>query len=315
MEALNHYVIVDTGVIGKTTDKKTLKNGSVIHLVSKTTDDVQMLKISGKVISAPKRLVRTRENKLKYKVEPRINDGDTVFFKPHAQSYCENKNLRIKDTVLAIPYHFMIAKIGSDNEIEMLNGRILVEEIPVEEETKSGLIIPEVARKREYNLVKVKKIGKEKFYGAYFVDGQLHEYGDDKIDVGDTLLVNKNSDFHVQGLVKDNEEIDYKYVERESIVAVIKDDGVRPYGMYAVAKPLRLEEKTKGGIIIPDNRKMRPVYAEIIAPGSGVRGVKRGDVIKFRDKKQPMYKAYIFVHNASMRVKMRNKEDFQKWEF
>ncbi len=50
------------------------------------------------------------------------------------------------------------------------------------------------------------------------------------------------------------------------------------------------EEKTKGGLIIPDNAKEKPAEGEVIACGAGARkdsgeliemGVKAGDIILF----------------------------------
>ena len=64
----------------------------------------------------------------------------------------------------------------------------------------------------------------------------------------------------------------------------------RPLHDRVVVKRLEGEEKTKGGIIIPDNAKEKPQEGEIVAVGPGGRDeagklipldVKKGDKILF----------------------------------
>ncbi|CCG07122.1 co-chaperone GroES [Pararhodospirillum photometricum] len=64
----------------------------------------------------------------------------------------------------------------------------------------------------------------------------------------------------------------------------------RPLHDRVLIKRLESEEKTAGGIIIPDTAKEKPQEGEVIAVGSGVRGddgklvaldVKPGDRILF----------------------------------
>ena len=64
----------------------------------------------------------------------------------------------------------------------------------------------------------------------------------------------------------------------------------RPLHDRVVVKRLEGEEKTKGGIIIPDSAKEKPQEGEVVAAGSGTRGedgkvtpldVKAGDRILF----------------------------------
>ena len=63
---------------------------------------------------------------------------------------------------------------------------------------------------------------------------------------------------------------------------------VRPLRDRVIVKRLAQEERTKGGIIIPDNAKEKPQEAEIVAVGPGRRSddgkivppdVKKGDRI------------------------------------
>ncbi|CAA7615482.1 co-chaperone GroES [Magnetospirillum sp. SS-4] len=64
----------------------------------------------------------------------------------------------------------------------------------------------------------------------------------------------------------------------------------RPLHDRVLVKRLDAEEKTAGGIIIPDTAKEKPMQGEVIAVGSGTRGddgklvaldVKAGDRILF----------------------------------
>ena len=64
----------------------------------------------------------------------------------------------------------------------------------------------------------------------------------------------------------------------------------RPLHDRVVVKRLEQEEKTAGGIIIPDTAKEKPSQGEVIAVGPGVRGedgklvaldVKAGDKVLF----------------------------------
>ena len=64
----------------------------------------------------------------------------------------------------------------------------------------------------------------------------------------------------------------------------------RPLQDRVLVKPLTSEEKTKGGIIIPDTAKEKPMQGKVIAVGAGARGengkllpmgVKAGDKILY----------------------------------
>ncbi len=65
---------------------------------------------------------------------------------------------------------------------------------------------------------------------------------------------------------------------------------IRPLQDRIVVKRVAEEEKTKGGIIIPDSAKEKPIEAEVIAVGLGKVGddgkriapdVKKGDRVLF----------------------------------
>ena len=66
--------------------------------------------------------------------------------------------------------------------------------------------------------------------------------------------------------------------------------GFRPLGDRVLIKRVEEEQKTKGGIIIPDTAKEKPQEGEVIAVGPGARDdngkvqpldVKKGDRILF----------------------------------
>ena len=66
--------------------------------------------------------------------------------------------------------------------------------------------------------------------------------------------------------------------------------GFRPLHDRILVRRLEEEEKTAGGIIIPDTAKEKPSEGEIVAVGSGIRGedgtitpldVKAGDTVLF----------------------------------
>ncbi len=44
---------------------------------------------------------------------------------------------------------------------------------------------------------------------------------------------------------------------------------IKPLGDRIVIKPAPAEEKTKGGIILPDTAKEKPVVGEVVAAGPG----------------------------------------------
>ena len=52
----------------------------------------------------------------------------------------------------------------------------------------------------------------------------------------------------------------------------------RPLGDRVLVKRVEEESKTKGGIIIPDTAKEKPMQGEIVAVGPGARN-ERGDLV------------------------------------
>ena len=60
---------------------------------------------------------------------------------------------------------------------------------------------------------------------------------------------------------------------------------IKPLADRILVKPLAAEEKTIGGIIIPDSAKEKPAKGEIIAVGTGTKDeemiLKIGDIILY----------------------------------
>ena len=60
---------------------------------------------------------------------------------------------------------------------------------------------------------------------------------------------------------------------------------MKPINDRVVVKPAPAEEKTKGGIIIPDTAKEKPQRGEVIAVGPGKKDepmtVKAGDIVLY----------------------------------
>ncbi len=60
---------------------------------------------------------------------------------------------------------------------------------------------------------------------------------------------------------------------------------IRPIGDRVLIRPAAAEEKTIGGIIIPDSAKEKPLKGEIVAVGTGTKDeemvVKVGDKVLF----------------------------------
>ncbi len=57
---------------------------------------------------------------------------------------------------------------------------------------------------------------------------------------------------------------------------------IKPLADRVVVKPAPAEEKTKGGIIVPDTAKEKPVWGEVVAVGPG--RVEDGKVITMEVK-------------------------------
>jgi len=60
---------------------------------------------------------------------------------------------------------------------------------------------------------------------------------------------------------------------------------IQPLGDRVLVKPVAAEEKTMGGIIIPDSAKEKPLKGEVLAAGQGTKEeemvLKAGDQVLF----------------------------------
>lgn len=67
------------------------------------------------------------------------------------------------------------------------------------------------------------------------------------------------------------------------------DFKIKPLADRVIVKPLKAEEKTKGGIILPDTAKEKPMEGTVVAAGPGAREdgklidltVKVGDTVLY----------------------------------
>ncbi len=67
-------------------------------------------------------------------------------------------------------------------------------------------------------------------------------------------------------------------------------EGIKPLGDRVVVKPIAREDVTKGGIVLPDTAKEKPMEGKVIAVGPGrindegkrvVMEVKEGDTVLY----------------------------------
>lgn len=79
---------------------------------------------------------------------------------------------------------------------------------------------------------------------------------------------------------------------------------IRPLGDRVVVKPLPTEERTKGGIVLPDTAKEKPQKGEVVAVGAG-RLLESGQRVPIDLKvgEQVLYSKY-----AGNEVKINDEE-------
>ena len=62
---------------------------------------------------------------------------------------------------------------------------------------------------------------------------------------------------------------------------------LQPLANRILVRPIAVEEKTLGGIIIPNNDKSKPLRGEVIATGNGTKDeemlVKTGDIVIYKN--------------------------------
>lgn len=65
------------------------------------------------------------------------------------------------------------------------------------------------------------------------------------------------------------------------------------------------DEKTEGGIMIPNKAKQRPLEGRVVMTGPDVRGVKRADRVFFKDS----FETVVKVEVEGQRHLIMNEED------
>ena len=79
---------------------------------------------------------------------------------------------------------------------------------------------------------------------------------------------------------------------------------LRPLNDKIVVKRLEAEEKTKGGIFLPDNAKEKPREGKVVALGDG-KLLKDGNRADFQEKKNDVV---IFSSYAGTEIKVEGQE-------
>ena len=80
--------------------------------------------------------------------------------------------------------------------------------------------------------------------------------------------------------------------------------GIRPLHDRVLVKRVKEEEKTKGGIIIPDTAKEKPIEAKVVAVGNG-KVADDGSVLKLEVKKGDLV---LFGKYSGTEVKIDGEE-------
>ena len=79
---------------------------------------------------------------------------------------------------------------------------------------------------------------------------------------------------------------------------------LKPLADRVVVKPIQMEEKTKGGIVLPDTAKEKPQEGEVIAVGAGrvlENGTKLSPEVKVGDR-------VIYSKYSGSEVKVEDEE-------
>ena len=80
--------------------------------------------------------------------------------------------------------------------------------------------------------------------------------------------------------------------------------GIRPLGDRILVKRIKEEDKTKGGIIIPDTAKEKPQEGKVVAVGKGKRS-ENGDLIALEVKEGDRI---LFGKYSGSEVKLEGEE-------
>lgn len=302
VKVLNNHVLVDLGISGSHNNEFKI-NGTTLF-VDTTWNPSDYVKRSAIVLDAPSKLHEYKGVKVRYMMKnPLAREGDLVFIEPEAHDYCKNNGFLFKredgSTAMTIRYDHLICTV-TDDKIQMHNGKLIVKlRNDLSQRNSSVLYIPEHLRRDNYTWVEVLYADNNEGFESINVLSKKRFVGlTEKYNVGDILLINRFSDFNLQGIVQEYDfDETQKVVRRENVVArMTSDDNIEAMGFYGVVKAEDISHVTKGGIIIPDSKKLRPVYGTVESVGSAFCGVSKGQNIRFKDKDCITYKEKHFVH-------------------
>ncbi|MFC1599297.1 co-chaperone GroES [Candidatus Omnitrophota bacterium] len=80
---------------------------------------------------------------------------------------------------------------------------------------------------------------------------------------------------------------------------------IQPLGDRVVVKPLEAEEKTKGGIVIPDSAKEKPQEAKVVAVGKGKREADKVIALEVKAGDKVLYGKY-----SGTEIRDKDGEDY-----
>lgn len=148
--------------------------------------------------------------------------------------------------------------------LKPLLSNIIVQTDPKKERTAGGIYIPEPSQ------------GNEPVEAGMVIDR-----GSSDLKNGERILYSK-----MACSVVEKEGSKYRIIATENIyINISNPNNMTPLHDRVVVKPSEQEEVTKGGIIIPDNAKEKPLQGTVIAAGPGKidepMTVKKGDTVLY----------------------------------
>jgi chaperonin GroES len=158
-----------------------------------------------------------------------------------------------------------------------LNDRVLIRRLGAEEESAGGVIIPDTAKE--------KPMEGEVIATGPGTRNELGQIVELDVREGDRILFGKWSGTEVR-LGGD----DLLIMKESDVMGLLQANRFRPLNDRVLIRRLGVEEKSAGGVIIPDTAKEKPMEGEVIATGPGARNelgqiveldVREGDRILF----------------------------------
>jgi chaperonin GroES len=160
-----------------------------------------------------------------------------------------------------------LAKGKTVTTFRPLNHNVLVKPDPLVKKSKGGLWLPDsrVDRKNELRTGTLLAVGN----GMHTVDGGRWPMPDGKgilpNAIGRTVFY-----YLAEGTVTelDIDGVRHHVLNHDGLDAFVREDGVvQPLHDRILVRRNRAEERSRGGLVIPDTAKERPLFGEVIAIG------------------------------------------------